>query len=511
MLLNILFLPICGLAQTNSCLKLTEQGRSVTLLSAQKKDWFTPGKAPFGVNTLFWVEDDLAWKHSDLIKALPTSGITSLRFPAGEVADNYDWETKSLERKNEWPKEPSTAKERDKQTDYLEFLTYAKKLGIEHIFFVVNVDGAFYAPGDQEKNVQRYAQKAARWVQKVKEAGYRVPYWEIGNEPYLYTDHNPLTALEYAMVVKIFSQAMRAADPHIFLGVAGPGDLHGSGFADQLTAEQLTYLRDKGRWAKKICSGKKAKECVEMLRRTVPGQPQKKVEWWPTLARAAKGYFDFAAIHRYALANLSDFTAKHGIFPFTERPRRLREFLEKSQSGHSVAIALTEWNLPKPKQHQRTQMAHLQQMAIQMGNTLVAGIDFAHYWPLRSKGKDFSPLLTYQSGGMTPLANLFALLRRLTDGAQVGQTMLDKGVYVLRTQQKESSSDVVVNTTSEALQVDISPSLGEKTAVISVKRMIEGDNGKITVLAECSENLSVAQPKFMVSIAPNSVTSIVQH
>ncbi len=64
---------------------------------------------------------------------------------------------------------------------------------------------------------------SAAWVAYAKSQGYKIPYWEIGNEPFNNGGgcNNPaLPASVYAADVPLWSSAMKAADPTILAGAA---------------------------------------------------------------------------------------------------------------------------------------------------------------------------------------------------------------------------------------------------------------------------------------------------
>lgn len=488
-------------AQTGRCL-LGDASAMATLSLAlpAEASWHKPGVAPVGVNTLFWIEDDRAWAQTALPRILKESGIQTLRFPAGEAADNYDWERHALEDPDRWPGEKGGETERTGRTDYKEFLAQAKALGIEHLFFVVNLDGAFRASGDLDANLRRYADKAARWVRAVKAAGHRVRYWEIGNEPYL--AESPLTASEYARAVRVFASAMRAEDPGILIGAAGPSGARGLSFADQLTPAQLRHFRGQGGKVKDACQGDKPKECIETLRSRVPGK-QEAPHWWPTLLREAGDSFDFAVIHRYDLANIGGARAREGIFPFSDGPRRLRALIEEAK-GRPVAIALTEWNAPA-RAGMLSETDHLLNVAIQLGNTLAGRVDFAHYWPLRIAAGKHRPLLGMEASQATPASQVFAMMSAMAGSSrQVWEASPEEGVYVLQGRQQQGGNIIVVNTTARAFRMNMALSQSG-AAKATLRRLVGAEDGHVNVRPECSETLQGARV-LSLSSPPQSIT-----
>ena len=501
MLLLILLSANAAANQTGRCLSIdTPDAPLLSVDLPPEIGWHKPGVAPVGVNTLYWIDDDHAWLRTSLPRLLKESGIQTLRFPAGEAADNYDWESHALEDPNRWPGEKGGVEERELRTDYKEFLAQAKLLGIKHLFFVVNVDGAFRASGDLDANLRRYADKAARWVRAVKSAGHRVRYWEIGNEPYL--PDKPLTASEYAKALSVFAKAMRAADPGILIGAAGPSGERAVSFADHLTPVQLRYFREQGDNNQKVCPGVKPRDCIEIIQARIPGKRYAPL-WWPTLLKEAGTDFDFAVIHRYDMAKIGGLRAREGVFAFSDGPRRLRALLEEAKGG-PVPIALTEWNTPA-RAGMLTETDHLLNIAIQLGNTLAAGVDFAHYWPLRFPSGKRNPLFSMDAAEATPTAKIFAIMSALSEPSwQLAESSPEDGIYILRGRQQKGENFVVVNTTARAFKMNLALSqAGSGSATI--RRLVGAEDGHVNVRPECSEPLKGARV-LSLSSPPQSIT-----
>lgn len=439
----------------------------------------TAGSSLFGGSTLYNVDDDAFWTSPNGIASLKAAHVRTLRYPGGGVADNYDWETNSLVRPNEWPKDAPTQAERDQRTDYLEFLAAAKKADIKDIFFVVNLDSAVRDKGDLDANLQKYAAKAARWVKAVKDHGYRVEYWEIGNEMYLPT--NPVSASEYARALNYYSKAMKAVDPTIKIGAVGPIEIDESSFADKIGSEALKEIRAKAdETGSKPCEGERARECVKTLKK---GHRKETVEnWWPALLSRAKDSFDFVAVHRYKLVK---FPPRGSQYPATDNLQTLERTLSNAKGRH-VPIALTEWNIPGDLHRKRAlpPIDHLMNVGIYLGNNAVGGVDFAHFWPFRTKSKDFGTLLT-TDGQLTAVGHLFEATSTLIPDAPVSEAALSDTVYALRVGGSSTRGTVIVNTGAGPATVEFSDGAKGKA---TITRFVGGEGGAITEQpAETSE------------------------
>lgn len=170
----------------------------------------------FGVNAVIWDNDfaDNATERNRTLGLLREMGITTLRFPGGSLSDEYHWES-NRSRTNTW----------QWNTSFEEFMSVATNLNAE-IFITVN-----YGSGTPEE--------AAAWVRYANlTRGYRIRYWEIGNEcygPWEYdTNARPHDAYTYAVRAAEYIRQMKAVDPTIRIGVvAVPGeDRYDNGYRD---------------------------------------------------------------------------------------------------------------------------------------------------------------------------------------------------------------------------------------------------------------------------------------
>jgi hypothetical protein len=459
----------------------------------------TAGSDLFGGSTLYHVDDVAFWSGSKAQASINEAGLTTLRFPGGGVGDNYDWETNSLIRPNEFPGEAKTDEEKKSRTDYLSFLAAAKKIGINDIFFVVNVDSAVRDKGDLDENLKKYADKAARWVKAVKDHGYTVKYWEIGNEMYL--PSNPVTADEYARALNYYAKAMRAVDPSIKIGAVGPPKVDESGFGDKVGTVALKSIRQEAdSTGSKPCEGERTRDCIKKFSASKgKGRQRERTEdWWPAVVARAKGSFDFAAVHRY---RLSKFPQGGGTFESTDAIRQLKDYL-RSAKGTDVPIAMTEWNIPGELHRQGgvTQIEQLMNVGILLGNYTVGGVTFAHFWPFRMLGKDPGTLLS-RDGGLADVGRLFAVTSHLLPNAPVSEAALSSSVYALKVGGSQTRGTLIVNTGSSAVNVAFSDA-AKGTA--SVTRFV--GQGREEVTEQPCQTSDVSGGSLVVEAPAQSVT-----
>ncbi|MEW6355379.1 MAG: hypothetical protein AB1696_03560 [Planctomycetota bacterium] len=289
----------------------------------------------FGVNFLFMVEDDASRADGKIETLLREMPCRLIRYPGGEMADNYHWKTHRLDDPKKWP-----LREGPDTTDTDEFMAWCRRIGAAPIF-VVNLESGFI-----HNDVDAAVREAAEWVKYCnKEKGYGIKYWEIGNETYLKGTLYPLTAQQYADAFAKFSRAMKAVDPTIKVGAVGPMNVN----------EVVAIEKDKG-------------------------GPQ----WWPTVARVAGADMDFAIVHRYYHEGDFDNFAWNPV-KVGEPVAELRRFLREQMPNRTVEIALTEWNTWQKSELQG--MAHALLMAEMMARYIEGGVDLANFWPFRNTGK----------------------------------------------------------------------------------------------------------------------------
>jgi alpha-L-arabinofuranosidase len=91
----------------------------------------------WGSNFLYWVDDDASLANNKLAGLLREMPCNVLRYPGGTVADNFHWESATLDNVNKFPFE--SGKE---ESDFDEFMNFCKKVGAEPML-VVNTESWF--------------------------------------------------------------------------------------------------------------------------------------------------------------------------------------------------------------------------------------------------------------------------------------------------------------------------------------------------------------------------------
>ena len=294
----------------------------------------------FGSNFLFMVDDDASLADGKLAERLREVPIRLLRYPGGDMADNYHWKTHSLDDPKWWP-----SRQGPDTTDTDEFMGFCRKVGAEPIF-VVNLESGFV-----HNDLAAAAREAAEWVGYCnKEKGYNVKYWEIGNETYIYNPgpkhrhkRAPVSARQYADAYLRFSQAMKAVDPTIKTGAVG-----------SMYFSHVARLGDKSDEA----------------------------PWWPTVIGLTRETLDFIVVHQY-------FMAEYGNrLRLAEAVAQHRTYLREQIPDRYVQIALTEWNVNKRSKSRGISSALV--LAEAIAEYIRGGVDLACLWPMRYRGWEWA-------------------------------------------------------------------------------------------------------------------------
>ena len=317
----------------------------------------------FGANLLFWIDDDESLAVPEIRKAIEDAGIRLLRFPGGTVADNYLWKENRLARQDRFPYEDG-----EPTTDWLEFLASCRSMDIEPIF-VVNTE-SFARAG----MVEIGAAYAAEWVRAVKDAGYHVTYWEIGNETYW---HEVMGAEDYAQVVRVYAEAMRAADLDIKLGINGHWSIEMVGDKDRIDPAVLDEILAQDR----AYSGSQEKKDYRAFvvqhseKDILVGEPK----WWPTVIQECGDVIDFLIVHCY--------------HHHTEQLRDLdlnliaiRQLYKQTWPGRAVELAMTEYNTVATYRKNAQAKPYLCGLSGGLISMLRAEVELACFWPLRIGG-----------------------------------------------------------------------------------------------------------------------------
>lgn len=311
----------------------------------------------FGVNTLFWIEDDASLKDGKVARLLRDMPCHLMRFPGGEVADNYHWKAKKLDNLKQFP-----FSEGPDKLDCDKFMVLCRQVGAEPIF-VVNLESGWV-----HNNMAEAVKEAADWVRYAnQEKGYQVKYWEIGNETYLPGTYFASTAREYADAFAQFSRAMKAVDPTIKIGAVGPMEPSAVVPVDRLSKEELARERELARSSRKDEVKKKAGSKADAA-----GDA-----WWPTLLKVAGAQIDFAIVHRY-------YPTVFGPAANAGRPLvELRDYFQRELPGRHLPFALTEWNAGRDTASGGNSALIVAEL---IQDYVEAGVEMACLWPMRYPG-----------------------------------------------------------------------------------------------------------------------------
>ncbi|WP_153042743.1 hypothetical protein [Rufibacter ruber] len=307
----------------------------------------------WGTNFLYWVDDDAALADGKIVQRLKDVNMKVLRYPGGTVADNFHWQTATLDNTNMFPYESGPA-----ETDFDEFMAQCKKVGATPSL-VLNTESWAV-----KKDIPGGAHEAANWLRYCKKKGYQVKYWEIGNETYW---HPVMSADEYAHLVNVYADSMRRVDPNVVLGVNGHWDVNFVGTKERIKESQLPrvlQMRENITSRESYNAYKKFHE--ENTIKPITTGEQK---WWETVAGICGKNVNMIIVHWYFGANQLPMV--------TRKLLEVRELFAQKNPGKNYLLNLSEYNVLE-----RNATSHLE-LTEMVGAMLEAKTDLAMLWPMR--------------------------------------------------------------------------------------------------------------------------------
>jgi hypothetical protein len=310
----------------------------------------------WGTNFLFWIEDDAALADGKIERSLKELPVKSLRYPGGTVADNFHWKTNSLSNKYRFPYE-----EGETETDFDEFMSFCNRINAQPVL-VVNTESWQIA-----KNIKGGIQEAVEWVKYCKERGYKVKYWEIGNETYW----NPFfTAREYGQIVKEYALAMKAVDPTIKISANGPWDIHITGTKERTDPTQWETIR-------KMYENISSREATEVAESYAKSYRNTNImsgeeKWWYNVAEECGQYIDMISIHWY-------FKAGNKMEYMDDNIEQIKQLFKSKFPDRDYIVCMTEYNC----NNENSRLA-ISGLFEGISRFLMAGVEIANFWPLRN-------------------------------------------------------------------------------------------------------------------------------
>jgi hypothetical protein len=311
----------------------------------------------WGTNLLFWVDDDADLADGQVISGLKDVNMKLLRFPGGTVADNFHWKTNKLENINMFPFEDGEA-----QTDFDEFMKICKQVGAEPAC-VLNTESWAV-----KKDVAGGAHEAAEWLRYCKSKGYKVKYWEIGNETYW---HPVMTASDYADLINVYADSLRRVDPNIILGINGHWSVDFVGTAERIKTEAYPQLMAYRNDIKNKADYTRYNKFLE--ENTIKPITKGEVKWWQVLVEKCGKNIDMIIVHWYF--------GENQLSSVSKRLSEVKNMFETKYPDKRYLMNISEYNVTERSAHSHM---HLTQM---IGEMLAGKVDLSNLWPMRMKYK----------------------------------------------------------------------------------------------------------------------------
>ena len=192
---------------------------------------------PFGININYLRDaDENRSQARPLSDAIAAAGMRHLRYPGGSKSDAVLHMTPPFDRCVPQPKTTEYIRysQEAHMMDFDKFMEICRRAGCEpHV--VVGCD-TFERRG---VIMEEYLDNAIEWVRYANIVkGYRVKYWEIGNENW---NDKGVSSSEFGKLAARFSQAMKAIDPSILIGASGDSASWWEGFLPE-AVEDIDFL-----------------------------------------------------------------------------------------------------------------------------------------------------------------------------------------------------------------------------------------------------------------------------
>jgi hypothetical protein len=175
----------------------------------------------YGINTARWDESlfpgptdaMLRTCDRDAIEKVSRSGITLLKYPGGNDADSYIWNS------------PDNSQS---EMDTEEYIAFCREVGAQP-FITVNFNAA--------------PELAAAWVRFCnRERGYNVMYWEVGDEQWGTWAKGHAPPEEYAKKYVSFVKAMKGVDPSIKVATNVPLGVHPENWTERVLKAAAPFI-----------------------------------------------------------------------------------------------------------------------------------------------------------------------------------------------------------------------------------------------------------------------------
>lgn len=423
----------------------------------------------WGANFLYWIEDDSALADGKILNDLKKANVKLLRYPGGTVADNFHWRTATLDNTNMFPYESGAA-----ETDFDEFMAACKKVGAD-ASCVLNVESWF-----ARNDVAGGAHEAAEWLRYCKRKGYKVKYWEIGNETYW---HPVLTAEEYASVANQYADSMRGVDSGVVLGINGHWDVHFVGTKERIPGEKQAEL-------KKLRKNIQSRQQYNAYNDYKEKHTQKPItkgnkKWWETLARLCGSKIDMIVIHWYF--------GDRQLPDVSKKLLEVRALFKEYHPQKDYIFNMSEFNTVSNSKKGVTELTEM------FGEMLKGKIDVSNLWPLRLRIR--KPMLfKYPSTNTTDFYEVYQKLASSVKGSLVEAT-LPAGINGFASSHKHSCTVVMSGRmlkNSQRVALTIS---GGRYKTCNLFRMAGGEGS----YRSSGEKQAVRENQLSVTLDPDDI------
>lgn len=364
-----------------------------------------------GFNLVYPQESDAVWQDGKVEQYLKDVNTSVLRWPGGTVSTYYHWNNLTG-RKPPWRDnwDPNVTVPVQPSSEYMgidEYLDLITSTGATPLMGI-NMDS-----GRRFNRMQDGIDEALALMHYVKDKGYDVKYWYLGNEPYLDDSNGGVKSpQQYADLINIYADVMRQVDPDIKV-VANWRQAFDSRWADY-----WTILSTAGHNI----------DLIDVHWYWSHGGPTMDIWLNHTPMRLHTGitYINEISVFKDRMQLWST----HDDYDFTH-----------------IQLAALEWNTGGISDGQLSPSQVAMMQSELMMQFLIGGLDMATFWPLQWQNIPNNPrsfIDRYNNNNAHPVYNLFKFLGEFQGGTlttnQVTQSMnhvlnlvaVDKDEEVLR-------------------------------------------------------------------------------
>ncbi|MEG2127393.1 MAG: hypothetical protein RRY72_08015 [Bacteroides sp.] len=210
------FIGIQELTFTSSLMKTKTYKDTVKISFHSKQITKKVSDYMIGFNMSYYHDKDDLWVGGKIANKLKEVKTSFLRYPGGAETSYFHWQYAGCPGyKDLWnPKHKIVKDEISDITENMdtdEFIYLCKQIGAEPLL------GVNVLSGIVNNKLKESLQEVKNWMIYCKSKGYKVKYWYLDNEVNHWGSYTQISVEEYAKLINLYSETMKAINPDIKL------------------------------------------------------------------------------------------------------------------------------------------------------------------------------------------------------------------------------------------------------------------------------------------------------